>query len=265
MSSKKKRLDLILVEKGLVESREKAKRLIMSGKVIVNNEMVDKPGKLFGENIDIRIKEQEKYVSRGGYKIEGAWESFRFEIKDKVACDIGSSTGGFTDFLLQNDVKKVYCVDVGYGQLHWKIRNNPKVIVMERMNARTLELNEKVDLVVCDVSFISLKKIFPTIKKILKEDGKAIVLVKPQFEAGRDKVGKGGIVRSKEIHKEVLCDIIENASEFGLYPNNLDYSKIKGTDGNIEFFLELVNQKCNKIISHEDIEKIVNKAWEELS
>ncbi|SHH50714.1 TlyA family RNA methyltransferase [Thermosipho atlanticus] len=265
MGIKKKRLDVLLVEKGLVESREKAKRLIMAGNVIVNNERVDKPGKMFDENIDIRVKEKEKYVSRGGYKIEGAWKSFKFEIKDKVACDIGASTGGFTDFLLQNGVKKVYCVDVGYGQLHWKIRNNPKVIVLERTNARELDLEERVDLVVCDVSFISLKKIFPTIKRILKSEGKAIVLVKPQFEAGKNKVGKGGIVRSKEIHKEVLYDIIKNALNNGLCPEKLDFSKIKGTDGNIEFFLELANKNCDCMISFKKISTIVNKAWEELS
>lgn len=262
---KKKRLDVILVEKGLVESREKAKRLIMAGKVIVNNEKIDKPGKMIDENVDIRVKEGEKYVSRGGYKIEGAWKTFRFEIKDKIVCDIGSSTGGFTDFLLQNGAKKVYCVDVGYGQLHWKIRNDSRVVVMERTNARNLDLEEKVDLVVCDVSFISLKNIFPTIKRILKLKGVAIVLVKPQFEAGRENVGKGGIVRTKEVHKKVLYDIIKNAIEIGLCPKNLDFSKIKGTDGNIEFFLELFNESCNDENIFNKVEEVVNKAWEELS
>jgi len=263
--TKKKRLDLILVEKGLVESREKAKRLIMAGKVIVKNERIDKPGKMFDENVNIRIKGTEKYVGRGGYKIEGAWNSFRFEIENKIACDIGASTGGFTDFLLQNGVKKVYCIDVGYGQLHWKIRNDPRVVVMERTNARELILEEEVDLVVCDVSFISLKKIFPTIKRILGNKGVAVVLVKPQFEAGRENVGKGGVVRSKDIHKKVLYDIIKNAIEVGLCPKNIDFSKIKGTDGNIEFFLELVNEECEDSSIINKIEEVVNKAWEELA
>lgn len=258
---KKERLDSLLVSLNLVESREKAKRLIMSGDVIVNDQVVDKPGKLVDINSKIRLKKKEKYVSRGGYKLEGAWNTFKFEIEGKVACDIGASTGGFTDFLLQNGIKKVYSVDVGYGQLHWKIRNDKRVIVMEKVNARNLELEEKVDLVVCDVSFISLKKIFPTIKKILKEDGEAIVLVKPQFEAGKEKVGKGGIVRDKNVHVEVLNSIIESAKENGLYPIGLDFSKITGTDGNIEFFLYLSNKEKNVELK---INNTVDRAWEEL-
>ncbi|MBT1247996.1 RNA methyltransferase [Thermosipho affectus] len=257
----KERLDVLLVKKGLVESREKAKRLIMAGNVIVNNERVDKAGKMVDINSNIRIKQKEKYVSRGGYKLEGAFNSFSFEIKDKVACDIGASTGGFTDFLLQNGVKRVYCVDVGYGQLHWKIRSDERTIVLEKTNARNLQLPEKVDLVVCDVSFISITKIFPIIKKILKESGKAVVLVKPQFEAGKGKVGKGGIVREPIVHKEVLEKVIRVALDEGLKPVGIDFSKIKGTDGNIEYFLYLKIEGKEKEI---DIESIVKRAWEEL-
>ncbi|ABR30796.1 RNA methyltransferase [Thermosipho melanesiensis] len=262
----KERIDLLLVKKGLVESREKAKRLIMSGNVIVNEERVDKVGKLVDINATIRIKQKEKYVSRGGYKLEGAHKSFKFEIKDKIACDIGASTGGFTDFLLQNGIKKVYCVDVGYGQLHWKIRNNKKTIVLEKTNAKNLDLEEKVDLAVCDVSFISITKIFPTIKKILKDDGEAVVLIKPQFEAGKSKVGKGGIVRDPKVHVEVITKVINSTIANGLKPISLDYSKIKGTDGNIEYFLYLKNSK--ETINFENIniniEEIVKKAWEDL-
>jgi 23S rRNA (cytidine1920-2'-O)/16S rRNA (cytidine1409-2'-O)-methyltransferase len=258
---KKERLDVLLVERGLIESREKAKRIIMSGNVFVNEQLVDKPGKLVDVESKIRIKETEKYVSRGGYKIEGAWESFKFKIEGRVACDIGASTGGFTDFLLQHGAKKVYCVDVGYNQLHWKLRSDDRVVVMEKTNARNLTLPEKVDLAVCDVSFISLKKIFPTIKEILKEDGEAVVLVKPQFEAGKEKVGKGGIVRDKSVHKEVLYDIIDSAKEVGLSPINIDFSKITGTDGNIEYFLHLLNIKKEVTLK---IDEVIDRAWEEL-
>ncbi|QTA38550.1 TlyA family RNA methyltransferase [Thermosipho ferrireducens] len=263
----KERLDILLFERGLAESREKAKRLIMGGKVIVDNQLVDKPGKLVSRNSNIRLKSQEKYVSRGGYKLEGAWKVFKFDIKGKTVCDIGASTGGFTDFLLQKGAKKIFCIDVGYGQLHWKIRNDPRVVVLERTNARYItskHLGEKVDLVVCDVSFISIKKILPVIKNILKDNGTAVILIKPQFEAGKENVGKGGIVKSKNVQKKVINDIINKSKEEGLCPIDLTFSPIKGSEGNIEFFLKLnLTPLCNTRIENM-VDYIVETAWEVL-
>jgi 23S rRNA (cytidine1920-2'-O)/16S rRNA (cytidine1409-2'-O)-methyltransferase len=256
----KVRIDQLLVERGIVDSREKAKRLIMAGQVLVNGEVVDKPGKTVRKDADIVLKEHEKYVGRGGYKIESAWEVFKFNVEGKVVCDIGASTGGFTDFLLQKGAKRVYAVDVGRGQIHWKLRNDPRVVVMEKVNARYLkpeDLGEKVDFVTCDVSFISVKKIIPSIKKILKKSGRALILVKPQFEAGKKEVKKG-VVRNKSVHERVIRDIIKKLNEEGFSVFGVTFSKVRGTKGNIEYF---VYAGLEKESDHVDIEGAIESAW----
>ncbi|PLV60375.1 TlyA family RNA methyltransferase [Thermotoga sp. KOL6] len=257
----KKRLDQIVLEKGLVESREKAKALILAGKVLVNGERVTKASKIFSEDVHVELVEEQKYVSRGGYKLESAFESFKIDVSGKVACDIGASTGGFTDFLLKNGVKKVYAVDVGYGQLHWKLRNDPRVVVMEKVNARYLkkeDLGEAVDLVTCDVSFISIKKILPAIYDILKESGEAILLVKPQFEAPR-KFVKKGIVRDPKVHEKVLEDVQKSLMENGFSVKGCCFSKLKGAEGNIEYFFWVRKDGEQSDI---DLQKVVKEAWE---
>jgi 23S rRNA (cytidine1920-2'-O)/16S rRNA (cytidine1409-2'-O)-methyltransferase len=256
----KKRLDQLVLERGLVESREKAKTLIMAGKVLVNGEKVTKASKLVPEDANVELLEEPKYVSRGGYKLESAFESFKIDVSGKVACDIGASTGGFTDFLLQRGAKKVYAVDVGYGQLHWKLRNDPRVVVMEKVNARYLnpdDLGEKVDVVTCDVSFISLKKIIPAISRILKNIGDAVLLVKPQFEAPRRFV-KRGIVKDPDVHLEVLGEIRKRLIENGFILKGCCFSKIKGTEGNIEYFFWVKKEGENAEI---DLKNIVEQAW----
>jgi len=240
---KKIRVDLFLAQKGLAESREKAKALIMAGKVFQDTLRLDKPGMLVAENANIQIKgEIHPYVSRGGLKLAKAIQEFGLDLRDKVIADIGASTGGFTDCSLQNGASKVYAVDVGYGQLDWKLRSDSRVVCLERTNARFLNgesLPEKVDWVVCDVSFISLTKIFPAMQAILKDDGQVLALIKPQFEAGRENVGKNGVVRDPQIHQNVLENVIENAVAQGFQVEALSYSPIRGPEGNIEFLVWL--------------------------
>ena len=256
----KVRLDQLLLDRGLVESREKARRLIMAGEVLVNGEVVDKPGRRVRADSKIEVKEKERYVGRGGYKIESAWEDFKFDVSGKVVCDIGASTGGFTDFLLQRGAKKVYAVDVGRGQLHWRLRNDPRVVVMEKFNARYLteeDLGEKVDFVTCDVSFISVKKIIPAIRRILKDGGEALILVKPQFEAGKKDV-KGGVVKDKGVQKRVLRDIIDELERNGFAVKGLTFSKVRGVKGNIEYFvLAEKGEGSGKV----DPDQVVERAW----
>lgn len=248
MAKNKARLDLILVQKGLVESREKAKSLIMAGKVYNDNIRLDKPGMMVDEGLNLTIKgDLHPYVSRGGLKLAKAIEVFQLDVKQKVIADLGASTGGFSDCALQNGAAKVYAVDVGYGQLDWKLRNDNRVISLERTNARYLtedSLPEKVDLVVCDVSFISLTKIFPAMLLILKDEGQALVLIKPQFEAGPENVGKNGVVRDPEVHKLVLEKVLKEAEKLGFTIMGLDFSPIRGPEGNIEFLAWL--KKGNK-------------------
>jgi len=237
------RLDVLLVRKGLVDSREKAKALVMAGKVYYNNVRLEKPGQMVDENIEVIVKgEANPFVSRGGLKLAKAIEVFQLDFKDKVVVDIGSSTGGFTDCVLQNGAAKVYAVDVGYGQLHWTLRNDDRVINLERTNARYLDetiIPEKVDFVVCDVSFISITKIFPAMQRILKDNGQVIALIKPQFEAGKDKVGKNGVIKDPEVHKSVLFNVLQAAEDSGFFIAGLDFSPIRGPEGNIEFLLWL--------------------------
>lgn len=263
----KQRADLLLFEKGLVESVEKGKRLIMEGIVFVGRERVDKPGQIFKEDVDIHIKSNPlDYVSRGGLKLEKAINKFQLNMKDKVAMDIGSSTGGFTDCMLKNGAKRVYAVDVGYGQLDWSLRSDPRVKVMERTNIRYVkqeDIGEAIDFISIDVSFISLRLVLPVAKSLLTNNGEIIALVKPQFEAAKEDVGKNGIVRDKNIHIEVLNSIFEFANSIGLSIEDISFSPIRGTKGNIEFLVYLVNKEENNF-EKSHIESIVESGYDSL-
>lgn len=236
----KTRLDSEIFRRGLAASREKAKAIVLAGEVRVNGVKVDKPGTSVDENAEIQINEAPRYVSRGGYKLEQAIKDFDLDFKDKIVMDVGASTGGYTDCALQNGAAKVIAIDVGYGQLDWKLRSDERVINRERTNIRyfTLESeNDKVDIVTIDVSFISTAKVFPVVAGFIKEDGVIISLIKPQFEAGRDKVGKKGVVKNADVHREVLLASIENANKVGLQCVNITYSPITGPQGNMEYFI----------------------------
>ena len=235
----KTRLDVLLVERGFVESRQKAQAVIMSGNVFVAGQRVDKPGTAVPNEADIEVRGHVlRYVSRGGLKLEKAMKSFPLTLEGKICADIGASTGGFTDCMLQNGAVKVYSVDVGYGQLDWKLRNDPRVICMERTNARYLtheEIPDELDFASIDVSFISLKLIFPALQGLLREGGEIACLIKPQFEAGREKVGKKGVVRDPAVHLEVLENFLLHAKESGFTVVDVTYSPIRGPEGNIEY------------------------------
>lgn len=243
ISKKKIRLDQLVVQKGLVESREKAKALIMAGEVMVNGARADKPGHSFSEDSGITLKtESLPYVSRGGLKLEAAIEHFDIDVSNLVMLDIGASTGGFTDCLLQNGAKRVIAVDVGYGQLHWKLRQDPRVAVIEKTNARYLEpdhIKDNPDGAVIDVSFISLKLVIPVVSKLLSENSFIIALIKPQFEAGKDQVGKGGVVRDEEIRNKIVCNIREFCINQGWESKGEIPSPILGPKGNKEFLIYL--------------------------
>ncbi len=237
---KKKRLDVLLVERGLVESRERGKRLIMAGQVLVDGQVLDKPGMRVAGGADIRLQAKPPYVSRGGLKLEAALDSFAVQVAGAVAADVGASTGGFTDCLLQRGASKVYAIDVGYGQLAWRLRQHPRVVVMERVNARYLEsLPEPIDLATIDVSFISLKLVLPSVTGWLEPAGDIIALIKPQFEAGRAEVGRGGVVKDPEVHRAVLSKILGWALDHGLVVRGLIASPLKGPAGNVEFLAHL--------------------------
>ena len=240
---KKERLDKLLVDGGFFESREKAKRAIMAGLVFVDGQKEYKAGTDFPLDCEIVVKGDEcPFVSRGGLKLAKALKIWEISLKGVIAMDMGASTGGFTDCMLQKGASKVYSVDVGYGQLDWKLRQDPRVVNMEKCNIRYLDdenLYNTVDFVSIDVSFISLKHMFPVASKVLKDCGKIVALVKPQFEAGRDQVGKHGIVKDEKVHIEVIEKSIEYAKQSGLYPIALSFSPIKGAKGNIEYLLYL--------------------------
>ena len=244
MKRGRKRLDQLLVERGLVESRSKAQALIRAGRVYVEKVRRDKPGILVPEDAPIEIEKRPRYVSRGGEKLEAALRAFGVDPKGKVCLDIGASTGGFTDCLLQHGAAKVYAVDVGKGLLHWKLRNDPRVVVKEGINARYLrpeDIGEPVDLATVDVSFISLKLILPPLGDIVRPEGDVIALVKPQFEAGREKVGKGGVVRDPAVHREVLSGIVRFVEEELRWSvAGATRSPLLGPAGNVEFFLHLL-------------------------
>ncbi len=239
----KKRLDVLLVEQGHAPTRAKAQAIIMSGLVYVNGQKADKPGISYEETVDVEVRSGGcPYVSRGGLKLEKALRDFGVKPDGFVCSDSGASTGGFTDCLLQQGAKKVFAIDVGYGQLDWKIRSDPRVVVMERTNIRFVtpeQLGEPLDLSVVDVSFISLRIVLPVIKTLLKEDGQVLCLIKPQFEAGKDKVGKKGVVRDPKIHKEVLDTFTESVLAMGFTILGLTFSPVKGPEGNIEFLAHL--------------------------
>ncbi len=243
----KKRLDVLLTERALVETRAKAQAVIMSGLVYVNGQKADKPGTSYEEIVDIELRNGGcPYVSRGGLKLEKALRDFGVNPTGYVCSDSGASTGGFTDCLLQQGAKKVFAIDVGYGQLDWKIRSDPRVVVMERTNIRYVtpeQLGEPLDLSVVDVSFISLKIVLPVIKTFLKSDGQIVCLIKPQFEAGKEKVGKKGVVRDPETHKEVLDNFVALTQNLNLSILGLTFSPVKGPEGNIEFLAHLTKQE----------------------
>ena len=240
---KKERLDILIVNRGLAPSREKAKAIIMSGIVYVDGEKEDKAGTIFPENVNIEIKGNTlKYVSRGGLKLEKAMNEFGLRLDGFVCMDVGSSTGGFTDCMLQNGATKVYAVDVGHGQLDWKLRNDERVVCMEKTNIRYVtpeHIDDQLDFSSIDVSFISLTKVLTPVKELLKDTGRIVCLIKPQFEAGREKVGKKGVVRDKKVHEEVIEMVVEYAKSIELYPLRLDFSPVKGPEGNIEYLLYL--------------------------
>lgn len=255
----KERIDVLLVEKGFFESREKAKASIMAGVVYADEQKVDKAGEEV--SIDAKIEVRENicpYVSRGGLKLEKAVKFFGVYLKDKVCMDIGASTGGFTDCMLQNGAKKVFSVDVGYGQFAWKLRQDPRVVCMERTNIRYVtdeQIGEKLDFASIDVSFISLTKVLPVAFNLLKDDGEVVALIKPQFEAGREQVGKKGVVRDSNVHKEVIEKIIDFSRSIGFCVKNLSFSPIKGPEGNIEFLLYL-GKSGDTIV---DVDKVVEE------
>lgn len=239
----KKRLDILVMEQGLAESREKAKVLIMAGQVYVDNQKADKPGDTFPEDAQVEVRGKGlQYVSRGGLKLEKAMKEFGLILDGKICMDIGASTGGFTDCMLQNGASKVYSVDVGYGQLAWSLRTDPRVVNLERTNARYLtreQIPEEIGFFSVDVSFISLTIILPAVRPLLAEGGQAVCLIKPQFEAGREKVGKKGVVRDKAVHQEVIEKIRTFALENGFSVLGLSFSPVKGPEGNIEYLIFL--------------------------
>jgi len=263
----KKRLDILLVEQGLATGRDKAKALIMSGQVYVNGQKCDKAGEEYKETDKIEVRgDTLKYVSRGGLKLEKAMTVFPISLKDKICCDFGASTGGFTDCMLQNGAKKVYAFDVGYGQLAWSLRQDERVVNYERTNIRYLtgeEVDGPIDFISIDVSFISLALILPVAYKLLGNEGETICLIKPQFEAGRDKVGKKGVVRDKSVHLEVIEKVINCAINEGFTVKGLDFSPVKGPEGNIEYLLHIVKKPCES--AEVNAEKTVEEAHQSLS
>lgn len=265
--SKKERLDVLLVEKGLIETREKAKRAIMAGLVYSGTERLDKPGMKIASDIPLTVKgDVIPYVSRGGLKLEKALKVFDLTVQDKIVLDIGASTGGFTDCALQNGAKFVYALDVGYNQLAWKLRQDERVCVMERTNFRYVTKEDLKfglpEVATIDVSFISLKLILPVLKQLLHTGGDVVALIKPQFEAGREQVGKKGIVRDKVIHESVIEQIALFAQSEGYVVKGIDFSPIKGGEGNIEFLIHLVSDDSGETFPHlrEKIKDVVEEA-----
>jgi 23S rRNA (cytidine1920-2'-O)/16S rRNA (cytidine1409-2'-O)-methyltransferase len=246
---RKERLDLLLVEKGLAESQDQAQRLIMAGLVRVGDGRVDKPGTRVPAGAELTIQNRRPYASRGGHKLAAALDAFAVDVRGFKAADVGASTGGFTDCLLQRGAKRVYAIDVGYGQLAWKLQQDPRVVVMDRTNARHLKhLPELMDLVTIDASFISLKLILPTVAGWLKDKGQILALIKPQFEARSEQVEEGGVVRDPALHRQILEDILSWSSAQGLAPLGLIHSPIRGPAGNMEFLAHMrlgTSAKCN--------------------
>lgn len=270
---KKERLDVLVYGRGLAASREKARAAIMSGIVFVNGQKEDKPGSMFPDDGDLKLEIRGKtlpFVSRGGLKLEKAVKEFGLDLSGLCCMDIGASTGGFTDCMLQCGAAKVYSVDVGYGQLDWKLRNDPRVVCMEKTNIRYIKPEdiggEKLDFASCDVSFISLRKVLPAVKPLLSETARMVCLIKPQFEAGREEVGKHGVVRDIRVHRSVIDEIWSFAEQEGFAAEGLSFSPIKGPEGNIEYLI-LLGQDSHKSISDRKeqlIESITEAAHGEL-
>ncbi len=264
----KQRLDIMLVDRGLAPSREKARAVIMSGTVYVNGQKEDKAGSTFGEDALIEVRGHvQEFVSRGGYKLKKAVETFGIDLSGRVCMDVGASTGGFTDCMLQRGASKVYAVDVGRGQLDWSLRSDPRVVCMEKTNIRYLkpeDLPERVSFASIDVSFISLSKVLPAVRELLTEDGEAAALIKPQFEAGREKVGKKGVVRDPKVHAEVIRSAFGYARENGFRILGLTWSPIKGPEGNIEYLYYLGKAPGEAEGELPDPEKTVELAHAEL-
>lgn len=264
----KERLDVLLVSRGLAESREKAKAIIMAGNVFVDGQREDKAGASFDEAVEIEVKGKPlKYVSRGGLKLEKAMQQFGVTLADKVCMDVGASTGGFTDCMLQNGAVKVYSVDVGHGQLAWKLRQDERVVCMEKTNIRYVtpdQIDDAIAFASIDVSFISLTKVLGPVKELLTESGEIVCLIKPQFEAGREQVGKKGVVRDQKVHEQVIEMVMEFARELGFVLLHLDYSPIKGPEGNIEYLLHMTkNQEDTEGLL--DVKGIVAASHNDLS
>ena len=265
----KERADTALVKRGLATSREKAQAMIMAGEVYVDERKINKSSENILPDDNLIVRESSvKYVSRGAHKLEKAVRVFSADLKDHAVMDVGASTGGFTDICLRSGARHVYAIDVGYGQLDWKLRNDPRVTVMERTNARYLTKDmfpDPPDTAVMDVSFISIRLIIPVLFEILGEKGKLYTLIKPQFEAGRDKIGKNGVVRDSETHEEVLNGIIQFAEEKGLHVYHIDFSPITGPEGNIEFLAEIRKKDgFLKGITTDDIHSVVSEAHEKM-
>lgn len=266
----KERLDILLVKRGLAPSREKAKAIIMSGIVFVDNVREDKAGTSFDEKVNIEVRGKTlKYVSRGGLKLEKAMDKFGVKIEGKICMDVGASTGGFTDCMLQNGAVKVYSVDVGHGQLAWKLLQDERVICMDRTNIRYVtpeDIEDIIDFASIDVSFISLTKVLLPVKELLRDDGQIVCLIKPQFEAGRENVGKKGVVRDKKIHIQVIEKVIEYAKSIGFCILNLDFSPVKGPEGNIEYLLYLHKIPEGEVFEDNNVvpEDVVNQSHLEL-
>ena len=264
----KERLDVLLVKRGLAESREKAKAIIMSGIVYVEDQKEDKAGTTFDENAKIEVRGSTlKYVSRGGLKLEKAMTHFGVTLDQKVCMDVGASTGGFTDCMLQNGAVKVFSVDVGHGQLAWKLRNDPRVVCMEKTNIRYVtpqDIADRLDFASVDVSFISLTKVLGPARELLNDNGEMVCLIKPQFEAGREKVGKKGVVRDKAVHEEVIHKVIDFAMEIGFHILNLEYSPIKGPEGNIEYLVYIRKEAEGSKEESVDVHAVVEAAHGEL-
>ncbi len=264
----KSRLDVLMVEQGLAISREKAKAMIMAGEVFVDDEKVDKAGFMVSDDTVIKVVGNTlKYVSRGGLKLEKAMEKYNLDLTDFICADIGASTGGFTDCMLQNGAKKVYAVDVGYGQLAWKLRTDERVINLERTNIRYVtreQIKDELDFGSVDVSFISLTLVLPVLYNLLKEGGSGVCLVKPQFEAGKGKVGKKGVVREPEIHLEVLLKIYNFLKEINFCLKGIDFSPIKGPEGNIEYLFYFEKSSEDTLFTEDDLKNLVFESHENL-
>lgn len=263
----KERLDVLLVQRGLAPSREKAKTMIMEGNVFVAGQREDKAGSVFDDKAKIEVRGNTlKYVSRGGLKLEKAIENFEINLQNKICMDIGASTGGFTDCMLQNGADKVYAVDVGYGQFAWSLRQDSRVVCMEKTNIRYVQpadIDDVLDFASVDVSFISLEKVLPAAKDLLSPQGEMVCLIKPQFEAGREKVGKKGVVRDPKVHKEVIEKVLAFAQKIGFSVLNLEFSPIKGPEGNIEYLVH-ISKESGIYKQTVDVSKVVDRAHEAL-